>query len=382
MEMWTRLNYFYEIKGLCISFNYARHPSLSFASLLTMEFKVLLTCFVALLFSDSINAVAVVTVPKTGVTYKGGFFDHIEHFANIKYAKDTSGARRFAPPEPFTPPPGSMIHAAARGPACPQAHYAMPPFFDIEPETSEDCLSLRIARPANLDITSESKLPVVVWLHGGGIVKGSAYDQHFDPTNLLKLSAAIHKPVIYAAVNYRLGIFGFARSQSLKDGKSLNVGIRDQRLGLEWIRDNIEAFGGDPNQITVYGLSSGGTFVSLHSMLYDGKQGVPFQQAWVMSGPPSSALNMSSDMTSYHTIAVAKKAGCETLDDVKMIECLRKVPLSKLTDNATTYSIENNPPAGLYTFIPSVDGDLFSDRQSNLLRDGKFVKGMKFPHTF
>ena len=320
-------------------------------------------------------------IAKTGVIYTGGFLSGIEHFGNIKYAQDTSGARRFAPPEPFIPAPDSVVNAAARGPACPQAHYAMPPFFDIEPEISEDCLSLRIARPANMDITSESKLPVVVWIHGGGVVKGSAYDQHFDPTNLLKLSAAKHKPVIYAAINYRLGIFGFARSPSLKDGKALNVGIRDQRLALEWIRDNIEAFGGDPNQITVYGLSSGGTFVSLHSMLYDGKQGVPFQQAWVMSGPPSSALNMSSDMTTHHTFAVAEKSGCGLLDDVEMIECLRKVPLSNLTDTATAYSIENNPPAGLYTFIPSVDDDLFTDRQSNLLRDGKFVKGKIYPET-
>ena len=341
-----------------------------------MEFRFRFIHLVALIFSDIINAEPVVTNATTGVTYVGGFFDGNEHFGNIKYAQDTSGARRFAPPEPFTPAPGSVVEATSRGPACPQAHWKMPPFFDIEPEISEDCLSLRIARPGNLDITSESKLPVVVWLHGGGIVKGSAYDSHFDPTNLLKLSAANHKPVIYVALNYRLGIFGFSRSQSLKDKKSLNVGIRDQRLGLEWIRDNIEAFGGDPNQITAYGLSAGGTFLSLHPMLYEGKQGVPFQQAWIMSGPPGAALNMSSDATSHHTAAVAKIAGCEQSDDAEMIDCLRNVPLERLGDNSTAYAIEVHPPAGLLTFVPSIDNDMFTDRQSNLLRDGKFVKGV------
>lgn len=258
----------------------------------------------------------------------------------------------------------------------------MPPFFSAEPEISEDCLNLRIARPANLAITTESKLPVVVWLHGGGMVKGSAYDSHFDPTNLLKLSAARHKPVIYAALNYRLSIFGFARSETLKEGKSLNVGIRDQRLAFEWIRDNIAAFGGDPERVTVYGLSAGGTFISLHTMLYGGEQGVSFQQAWMMSGPPGAAINMSSDATAHHTVAVAERSGCGGLEDPEMVDCLRKVPLQNLTAIAMEYSIDNHPPAGLFTFIPSVDDDLFKDRPSNLVRDGKFVKGETFRTTF
>ena len=344
-----------------------------------MLFNTNLAYFVVLLtYSPIIHAESVVTIAKTDVTYLGGVLDGVQHFANIKYAQDTSGARRFAPPEPFTPPPGSVIDASSRGPACPQPHYAMPPFFSIEPDISEDCLSLRIARPANLAITAESKLPVVVWLHGGGVVKGSAYDQHFDPTNLLRLSAVNHKPLIYAAVNYRLSIFGFARSESLKEAKSLNVGIRDQRLALEWIRDNIEAFGGDPERVTVYGLSSGGTFVSLQTMLYGGEKGVPFQQAWIMSGPPGTSLNMSSDATAHHTVAVAEKSGCGGLDDGEMIDCLRRVPVRNMSEIAMAYSIENHPPAGLFTFIPSVDDDLFTDRPSNLARDGKFVKGEAF----
>ncbi|KAH8590947.1 Alpha/Beta hydrolase protein [Bisporella sp. PMI_857] len=334
-------------------------------------------CLISFLFSIVVDATHLVTIPKTGVTYRGGVLDSIEHFGNIKYAHDTSGARRFSPPESFTPVSGTEVDASARGPACPQVQWAMPPFFDIEPEISEDCLNLRIARPENVDITSESKLPVVVWIHGGGVVKGSAYDPHFDPTKLLKLSASTHRPIIYAAINYRLTIFGFPRSQTLKDNKSLNLGLRDQRLALQWIKDNISAFGGDPEKITVYGLSSGGTFASLNIMAYGGEKGVPFQQAWVMSGPPSTALNLTSDATELHTLAVAEKTGCGKLEDAEMIECLRKIPLEELLGTAMKYSMDNHPPAGLFTFIPSVDNDFLPDRQSNLVRDGKFVKGIR-----
>jgi len=118
-----------------------------------------------------------------------------------------------------------VVDATLPGAGCPQLQDAMPPFFSEEKTISEDCLSLRIVRPQG--VTSESKPPVVVWLHGGGVVKGSAYDPHFDPENLIKLSVDSGKPTIYAAINYRLTMFGFARLPLLKDQKSLNVGMRD-----------------------------------------------------------------------------------------------------------------------------------------------------------
>lgn len=315
-----------------------------------------------------------VTIASNKVTYRGTVSDSVEHFQNIKYAYDTSGHRRFAPPEPFAPAPNTIVEASSPGPSCPQIKDAMPPFFSEAGEMSEDCLHLRIARPSNT--TPKSKLPVVVWLHGGGVVKGSAYDPHFDPDKLIKLSVADGKPIIYAAINYRLSIFGFARLPPLKDQKSLNAGMRDQRMGFQWIKDYIEAFGGDPGKITVFGLSAGGTFISMHPMVYGGEKGVPFQSAWMMSGPPGTALNMTSTVTADHTIAVAEKVGCTYQDQSKILECLRKVPMKELLDTAMAYSIANHPPAGLFTFIPSIDDDFFPESQSQLVTKGKFVKGM------
>ena len=312
---------------------------------------------------------------KSKVSYHGTTERFVEHFRNIRFAHETSGERRFAPPEPFTPPPDTVVDASLPGRACPQLKDAMPPFFSEVDSISEDCLNLHIARPAGVNTTSNGNLPVVVWLHGGGVVKGSAYDAHNDPGELINLSVTNGQPLIYVALQYRLNIFGFARSPSLKHRQSLNVGMRDQRAGFEWIHDNIHAFGGDPERITAYGLSAGSTFISLQHFAYGGKKGLPFQQAYMMSGPPGTAFNITSNATVYHTAAVAEKVGCGDSDDSKMISCLRDVPMKDLLNVATEYSITNHPPNGLFTFIPSVDDDFLPDRPAKLLREGRFVKG-------
>ncbi|KAI1437621.1 alpha/beta-hydrolase [Xylaria sp. CBS 124048] len=317
----------------------------------------------------------VVTIEKSQVTYRGQLKGAVEDFQNIKFAHDTSGARRFAPPEPYTPPSGSEVDATSPGPACPQLKAGIPPFFSETPNQSEDCLNLRITRPAGIASASSAKLPVVVHLACGGVIKGSTYDELVDPANLVAHSVTLDQPVIHVVINHRLTIFGFARLPILKDQKSLNVGMRDQRAAFQWIKDNIAAFGGDPDRVTVFGLSAGGTFASLHLMAYGGEHGVPFTQAWVMSGPPGTALNMTSDATEIHTHAVASELGCESnSDDAAILECLRGIPMDKLTETAMDYSIRNHPPAGLFTFIPSVDGDFMPERQSVLYKEGKFVK--------
>jgi carboxylesterase type B len=96
-----------------------------------------------------------------------------------------------------------------------------------------------------------------------------------------------------------------------------------------------------------------------------------------MSGPPGTALNMSSGATALHTLAVAEKTGCSQSGE-EQLRCLRAVPIEDLLDAALAYSIANHPPAGLFTFVPSVDGDFFPDRQSVLYKSGRFVKGKHF----
>ena len=103
---------------------------------------------------------------RTGVSYRDISINGVEHFQNIFYAEDTSGANRFAPPVPYTPPPGTVVDATAAGAWCPQGLGGPPlPFTSPIINVSEDCLSLRIARPSG--IGASTKLPVLVYLHGG-----------------------------------------------------------------------------------------------------------------------------------------------------------------------------------------------------------------------
>ena len=165
-----------------------------------------------------------VTNPDTGVSYQGTSADGVDQFQSIFYAEDTSGANRFAPPVPYLPTNGTTVQATAKGDACPQLATGNPMYpFDTQlRNTSENCLSLRIARPANQ--TSDKPLPVMVYFHGGttdlpplnpyrplmlstigGLVFGSAYDRVYNPVGLIQESVASGHPVMWVGVNYRLG---------------------------------------------------------------------------------------------------------------------------------------------------------------------------------
>ena len=124
-----------------------------------------LTPFV--LLSNQLNAsTPYVTNTRTGVSYRGTSTNGIEHFQNIFYAEDTSGSNRFAPPVPYTPPPGTTVDATAAGAWCPQGVGPAPlPFTSPITNVSENCLSLRIARSSGT--IPSAKLPVLVWIHGG-----------------------------------------------------------------------------------------------------------------------------------------------------------------------------------------------------------------------
>ncbi|KAL9069592.1 MAG: hypothetical protein Q9157_006104 [Trypethelium eluteriae] len=191
--------------------------------------------------------------PQTEVSYRGTINNDVEHFQNIFYAEDTGGKNRFTPPVPRQPLPGTVIDATAAGAWCPQFVGPAPlPFTSPITNVSEDCLSLRIARPRGTN--SSSKLPVLVWLHGdstGGNALGSGYDQLYEPDGLVRQANKNGQPVIWVAINYRLGR----------------------------VRDNIAAFGGEPRNIVAIGQSVGAMSIGLHMTSFSGNRGVPFQKA-------------------------------------------------------------------------------------------------------
>ncbi|CAG8979245.1 hypothetical protein HYALB_00013313, partial [Hymenoscyphus albidus] len=318
-----------------------------------------------------------------GITSSPG----IETFLGIRYGKDTSGQNRFAPPQPFNAPSGYIFNAAGAGYSCPQTSEAGflydIPVLDI----SEDCLNLQVARP----VGSGTKLPVMVYIYGGGLNAGTTYARTTKPDGLVTKSVENGSPVIYVGMNYRLNskvgifltnksliderqtVFGFATSEFLRGGKSLNVGLKDQRLALEWVKENIEVFGGDPSKVTIFGQSSGGLSVGMQVLAYGNSKSSPFTSAIMQSTAlePGASTNISFDATA----AIAISASCNCTDahstSPDLIACLKALPMEVLLNYTLDYLTLMN---GGDIFLPTVDQDFLPELANTLVREGKFPK--------
>lgn len=180
-------------------------------------------------------------------------------FRGVPYAKPPVGELRFQEPKPVEPWPGTR-HALAFAAQCPQAdptsgfygkEFYTDPAYPLPP-VSEDCLYLNIWAPV---MKRPGGYPVAFWIHGGAFDHGFGSEMEFDG------EAFARNDVILVTVNYRVGVFGFFAHPDLKKedpvGSSGNMGILDQICALKWVHENIAAFGGDPDNITVFGQSAG-----------------------------------------------------------------------------------------------------------------------------
>ncbi len=225
------------------------------------------------------NPTPVVTIRSgslTGSTDKQG---DVAIFKGIPFAQPPVGALRWKPPQPVTPWTGSLKVDKASSQAI-QMETDIEAFMDLlvegqgwnpvktaavklllklapAPKQSEDCLTLNIRSPA---LDKEAKLPVMVWIHGGDHQDGSAHDIFYDS------SALARRGVVTVATNYRLGLMGFFThpelSRESENGVSGNYGTLDQIAALRWVQENISAFGGDPDNVTIFGESAGGESVA------------------------------------------------------------------------------------------------------------------------
>jgi len=173
-------------------------------------------------------------------------------FKGIPFATPPVGHRRWQPPEPAAPWAGKRL-ATDFSPACVQAPYAEGSMFTSPLRaTSEDCLYLNVW---SADMAPEAPAPVMVWIHGGGLTRGTGATGLYDGTRLAR------KGVVVVTINYRLGAFGYLAHPELSEesphGASGNYGTLDQIAALRWVQDNIAAFGGDPTRVTVFGESAG-----------------------------------------------------------------------------------------------------------------------------
>jgi len=341
-----------------------------------------------LISAATVTAGTPVVSSMCGTKYKGIERNSVDFFLGIPYAEDTSGENRFKPPRPRVYAPGITVDATKPGPACPQSLgmlYAPIGLGNIT-KISEDCLNLNIARPKKFD--AGKKLPVMVWIHGGSFWWSSNNEPTTAPDGLIAQSVRNGEPIIHVAMNYRLGcrltheqlksrlttfpVFGFANSGALKAERSENAGLRDQRAAMEWVRDNIEYFGGDPENITIFGQSSGGLAVGMHMLAYGGTKPLPFQRgiAESQSLEPGITGAFARDAMS----ATVNYVGCNntSLDAAETIACLRKMDTATLLNaSLATYASDIAHNIG-DIWLPIVDEDFLPAAPSKLIAEGRF----------
>lgn len=193
-----------------------------------------------------------------------------DFFGGLPYAAPPVGHRRWAPPEPPAPWAPAKLDATGYGPDCWQlVDPLMNPGAELE-LMSEDCLYLNVFTPAG-QFRSSNLAPVMIWLHGGAFQQGGARRPEYDGRRLSGRGAII------VTLNYRLGALGFLVSSS--DGLFGNFGLMDQRAALRWVKDNIRHFGGDPDNITLFGA----VMTGLHLMMEGA--GELFHKAIIQSNP-------------------------------------------------------------------------------------------------
>ncbi|KAJ5797478.1 uncharacterized protein N7503_006774 [Penicillium pulvis] len=230
---------------------------------------------------------------------------------------------------------------------------------------SEACLTINVIRSSS--VTDDSKLPVAVWIHGGGFYEGSGSDQRYNMSRILENSYDIGKPFIAVTLNYRLSAWGWISSSQVWGSGNTNLGLRDQRLALHWVQENIAAFGGDPTKVTIWGESAGAMSVGYHLTAYGGRDDKLFRAGIMESGGSIGAI--PSNYTGFQSTYDQLVSLVNCTGTVDTLQCLREVPFATL--NAVLNGTDGSSD---YNFWPVVDGDLLRNWGSVQLNKHEFVK--------
>ncbi|KAF5007159.1 hypothetical protein FDECE_6512 [Fusarium decemcellulare] len=225
-------------------------------------------------------------------------------------------------------------------------------------DESEDCLFINIFAPSGA--SSKDKLPVFFFIQGGGFNSNS--NPRVNGTGLIKTG---DMDLIVVTLNYRVGVYGF-----LNDGKEVtpNIGLLDQRKGLQWVQKHISKFGGDPNHVTMGGDSAGAASVSLHLSAFGGKDEGLFHAVAAESVSFATVLTVKESFYQYENLAI--RLGC-TKD---VLACMRSKTVKEIQDVNTNIAYPGGPAPPLYMWTPVIDGDLIPDVTYNLFEEGKFIK--------
>lgn len=330
----------------------------------------------ALLISFSLSAQQIATDAAPEIKTKAGILrgvteGDVSSFKGIPYAAPPVGEFRWRPPQPVRPWEG-IRDAGKYGPSCAQGGWGAAPGA-IQEGSSEDCLYLNLWTPAGSK--PGAKLPVMVWIHGGGFVGGSGQTSG---------DQFAKNGVILVTINYRLGRLGFfafpALSKEHPEEPTGNYGYMDQIAALQWIKENITAFGGNPDNVTIFGFSAGG--VSVHSLMTIPAAKGLFHKVisesgggrdGVLTGRPIDKENADLFYTvSAETIGInfARKKGIEGTDAAALAK-LRALKVEEIVDGGQ----ETDGQGGPRTYSgPILDGKLVVETAESAYKAGRQAK--------
>ena len=298
------------------------------------------------------------TIKVDGGVISGTTADGVRSFKGIPFAAPPVSELRWKAPQPVVAWEG-VRKCEAFGPDCPQAPYPAGSMYYSPPRMqSEDCLYLNVWTAAK----AGDKRPVMVWIHGGALTRGSGATRTYDGTAFAK------KGVLLVTVNYRLGPLGYLAHPDLTaespQNSSGNYGVLDQIAALRWVQKNIAAFGGDPGNVTIFGESAGSWSVNVlvATPLAKGLFHRAIGQSGGSFGPMTYLKEDKPRLTAAEKVgaAFAKAAGADS------IKALRAIPAEKIID------IFNNDAEGKkFRTSPTVDGWVLPDEIRNIFAQGK-----------
>ncbi|MFI5309510.1 MAG: carboxylesterase/lipase family protein, partial [Polyangiales bacterium] len=300
-------------------------------------------------------------VETTAGRVRGSREHGVSVFRGIPYGDDTGGANRFRPPQPARTWPGvrecTRYGATAvqlRPPVDPQR--PPDPLSELGLPMGEDCLVLNVWTPS-----TTGRRPVMVWLHGGGFSIGSGSSPLYAGANLARRG-----DVVVVTLNHRLGLLGFSHLEDHFGGSyagSSNAGILDLIAALEWIKSNIERFGGDSGCVTIFGESGGGGKVS--ALLAAPKARGLFQRAIIQSGPPFQFPHRSTARAT--TDQVLAQLGLKGSDGPAG---LHELPFDRLLKAQIALGAGGGPSPGGMSFAPTIDERVLFDWPEQALAGG------------
>ncbi|KXJ96230.1 Alpha/Beta hydrolase protein [Microdochium bolleyi] len=287
-------------------------------------------------------------------------------FLGIPYAQDTGGQNRFRVPQALNTSWSGVRTAQNYSHACPDPTPADDGMYGM----SENCLSINVVRPTKKR-SDKGLLPVAVWIHGGGYHWGTSSLPSYNLSYIVQRSAEMGKPILATSINYRKGGWGNMYSIEVQGSGQTNLALRDMRQALAWIQENIKAFGGDPNRVTIWGESSGSFAVGQLLLSYGGRTDGLFHGSIQESGGASTAWYNGTDWYQPTYDKIVASVNCTDAADT--LACLRTVPYEEL------YPLID---PGLYPgpgWYPTVDGDVIPQFPTALYAQGKFAQ---VPHIY